>query len=234
MVVVGDSLGLGYGERVPELEVIGWADRLALALRALQPGMRYTNLATVGLTTNQVAKMQVRAALAMKPDLILLVAGGNDVLARRWDPSAFRDTYAPMLEQLVASGATVLTTTWHNMPLAVPMPARRADALSSRLAEASVIVRELSEHYGATCVDFWQLPNLLDEHCYGSDGVHPNAQGYLRVAHVLAQSLARLAGSPVPHDALYTPMERATQLAGVRRAESLPPRRLSGLSGQVA
>ena len=119
LVVVGDSLGLGFGERVRGLELVGWADRVAMALRALWPGVRYTNLATIGLTTEGIARTQLASALALRPDLIIVVAGGNDLLARRWDAAAFRAAYAELLASLVATGATVLTTTWHDVPAAV-------------------------------------------------------------------------------------------------------------------
>jgi lysophospholipase L1-like esterase len=210
-VVVGDSLGLGVGQRVPGLELVGAADRLATALRTLRPAMRYTNLAVSGHTTRQIAGTQLPTALALRPDLVLLVAGGSDLLGLRWDPIAFRDAYAPLLGQLMATGARVLTTTWHNLPQAVPMPARLAEGFSRRLAEASAIVLEASAQHGATCVDLWPMPDLLNAHCYSSDGIHPNARGYLRVAHVMAQALAHLAGVARLTTALYTPGERAAR-----------------------
>jgi lysophospholipase L1-like esterase len=206
-VVVGDSLAAGVGDPVAGLSLVGWADRLALALWPHCPSMGYTNLAVKGLTTSQIATRQLPLAQALTPDLIILCAGGNDLLARRWDPAAFRHAYAALLADLLATGATVFTASWHNLPLAVSMPAALAQRYSRRLAEASAIVRAVSEALGAVCVDFWELPELLDTRCYSADGTHPNARGYLRVAQILARVLAQHTGLPLAPRSLYHPAE---------------------------
>jgi lysophospholipase L1-like esterase len=206
LVVVGDSLGAGLGDPVRGLELVGWADRLALALHSHYPGVRVTNLAQSGLTTAEIMHTQLDRALALRPHLIILIAGGNDLLARTWDPDAFRRAFSALLEQLLG-GATVLTTTWHDLPLAVSMPPALAHRFSLRLGEASSIVRRVSRDLGTPCLDFWHLPDLLDADCYSGDGIHPNARGYLRVAEVVADGLGRHAGMPLPYGALRSPSE---------------------------
>jgi lysophospholipase L1-like esterase len=213
-VVVGDSLAAGFGDPVPGLTLVGWADRLALALRQRCPHMGYSNLAITGLTTSQIAAGQLATVQALVPDLIILSAGGNDLLMRRWDPEAFRNSYAALLAGLIETGATVITTTWHNLPLAVSMPAALAGRYSSRLAEASAIVREVSAALGTVCIDFWQMPDLLDARCYSVDGTHPNARGYLRVAQVIAGEVAVRTGIAVAPGTLY----HRAELCGVRAA----------------
>jgi lysophospholipase L1-like esterase len=207
VVVVGDSLGAGQGDAVRGLEMVGWADRLALALRSHYPDVCVTNLARNGLTTAEISHTQLDRAVALQPYLIIVTAGGNDLLARTWDPDTFRLAFRALLEPLLASGAIVLTTTWHNVPLAVPMPPALARRFSRRIGEASCVVREVSCQLGAPCLDFWQMPDLLDAGCYSSDSIHPNARGYLRVAEVIAAGLGRHVGMPVPSSALRTPRE---------------------------
>ena len=202
LVVVGDSLGAGRGDLVPGLELVGWADWLAADLRSRQAGMHITNLARSGLTTAEILHTQLDSARALQSQLIVLIAGGNDLIGRTWDPDAFRRDYRALLGSLLASGATVLTTTWHDLTLAVPMPPALARRLSRRLDQAGAIVRGASEELGAHCLDFWQMPDLLDAACYSSDGIHPNARGYLRVAQVVADALGRHAEVPVLHSAL--------------------------------
>ena len=206
-MIVGDSLGAGRGDPVHGLELVGWAARLAVALRAQDTGVRVTNLARSGLKTVEIADTQVEPALQLQPDLIVLAAGGNDLLDREWDPHAFRRAYARLVERLQAGGATVITTTWHDVPSAVPMPPALARRFSRRLAQASHVVREVSHELGAACVDFWQLPDLLDADCYSRDGIHPNARGYLRVCEVIAEALSEHAGLNVPRSALCTSRE---------------------------
>jgi lysophospholipase L1-like esterase len=211
-VIVGDSLGAGRGDPVQGLELVGWAERLSCAIRSQGMSVRVTNLARSGLTTAEIARTQVDHALQLRPDLIVLAAGGNDLLGRAWDANAFRRAYAQLVERLVHGGAQVFTTTWHDVPRAVPMPRALARRFSRRLAQAGNVVREVSNELGATCIDFWQFPDLLDAGCYSRDGIHPNARGYVRVTEVVADALARHAGLRVPRCAIYTHYEL---LAGI-------------------
>jgi lysophospholipase L1-like esterase len=213
-VVVGDSLGAGLGDSVPGLDLVGWVDRLALALRSHYPDVCIANLARSGLTTTEIIRTQLDRALALRPHLIIVTAGVNDLLARTWDPDTFRLAYGALLDGLLAGGATVLTTTWHNVPLAVPMPPALARRFSRRIGEASSIVRQVSRELGAPCLDFWHMPDLLDAECYSGDGIHPNARGYLRVAEVIADGVGRHPGMPVPHGALRSlPVHRLVNSA---------------------
>ena len=220
-MIVGDSLAAGHGDPVPGLELVGWATRVAVALRTRYAGLRVANMARNGLTVDGIVRTQLAPAVAARPNLIVLIAGGNDVLARTWDPDAFRHDFRLLLEGLMAGGALVLTTTWHDVPRAVPMPAALGRRLSRRLAEAGAAVREVGGDLGAPCVDFWHMPALLDAGCYSADGIHPNARGYLRVAEVLADALGRHAGLPVPHGALRTPAEH--RAARVESDHGCPP-----------
>ena len=207
IVVVGDSLGAGRGDSVAGLELVGWADWLAVDPRFRQAGVCITNLARSGLTTAEIIHTQLDHARALQPQLIVLIAGGNDLIGRTWDPDTFRRDYRALLASLRANDATVLTTTWHNVTLAVSMSAALARRLSRRLDQASAIVRGMSHELGAPCLDFWHMPDLLDAACYSTDGIHPNARGYLRVAGVVADALGRHPGVPVPHSAIRSLQE---------------------------
>jgi lysophospholipase L1-like esterase len=86
-VAVGDSFSEGVGDPLPDGSCCrGWADRLAERLAAQSLGFRYANLAIRGKVLREVADEQVPVATAMRPDLVSIAAGGND-LAR---PAAAR------------------------------------------------------------------------------------------------------------------------------------------------
>src|SRR5579871_5652819 len=93
LVVLGDSLAAGNGERVKGLEAVAWAPRVARALGTVYPDLHMVNLARNGLTTAEIAYTQRAAALALRPDVLIISAGGNDLLSRRWDAAAFRAEY---------------------------------------------------------------------------------------------------------------------------------------------
>ena len=113
-VALGDSFTEGLADPDPQRpgEFRGWADRLAEHLAAAADGeVEYANLAIRGRLLGQVLGEQVPVALAAEPDLVSLVAGGNDLLR----PGADRDRLVADLEDAVvrfrAAGADVLLAT---------------------------------------------------------------------------------------------------------------------------
>jgi lysophospholipase L1-like esterase len=85
-IALGDSFTEGLSDPDPAGPDAfrGWADRLAEHLAAAAPagGIEYANLAIRGRLLPQVLAEQVPVALAAGPDLVSLVAGGNDLLRR--------------------------------------------------------------------------------------------------------------------------------------------------------
>ena len=88
-VAIGDSFTEGMTDTLDESSndpiYIGWADRLAMELsqRRISDGkqpLKYANLAIRGRLIKQIYREQFAAALAMKPDLISIIAGGNDLI----------------------------------------------------------------------------------------------------------------------------------------------------------
>src|SRR3954452_2850975 len=86
-VAIGDSFSEGLwddpdGREAPQR---GWADLLAshLSQRRTAAGespLLYANLAIRGRLLKSILVEQVPAALSLKPDLVSLVGGGNDIL----------------------------------------------------------------------------------------------------------------------------------------------------------
>ena len=110
-VAIGDSFTEGMSDPDPTRPdaFVGWADYLAVALdEASEAGLLYANLAVRGRMLADVVGPQLDAALAMSPDLVSMVGGGNDLLR----PSVDLDALAASLEAAVlrirATGADVL------------------------------------------------------------------------------------------------------------------------------
>ena len=85
-VAIGDSFTEGMSDPDPQHEdrFRGWADLLAaqLAVQANAAGapFAYANLAVRGRKLDDVVGAQLQAALDLKPDLVSVVGGGNDIL----------------------------------------------------------------------------------------------------------------------------------------------------------
>jgi lysophospholipase L1-like esterase len=111
-VALGDSQTEGLWDGDDSDGIVGFADRLAVMLDALHPGLRYANLAIRGRRIRDVLDDQLPQALAMRPDLVSVCVGMNDITR----PGLLFDRALAdmdlMYGQLAQSGATVVTTTF--------------------------------------------------------------------------------------------------------------------------
>ena len=119
---MGDSFtsGLGDPEPLSPGGMRGWADRIAEELSEGRPDFRYANLAVSGLLLGEILDRQLGPAIALKPDLVTLSAGGNDIVFHRSDPDRLAAALDAAVGRLSATGATIVLFTgpdWRDTPL---------------------------------------------------------------------------------------------------------------------
>src|SRR5919107_865280 len=108
-VAMGDSFTEGLDDPYPDGTFRGWADLVAARLAVdAGPDFGYANLAVRGRLLDQVLAEQLPATLAMRPGLVSLAAGGNDVLRRKADPAGLVAKVDRAVGDLRAAGADVV------------------------------------------------------------------------------------------------------------------------------
>ena len=165
----------------PALACRGWADLLAghLADRSGPDGvgLSYANLAVRGRLLAPIVREQVPAALALEPDLVSVIGGGNDLLRPGADP----DQLAGMLEAAVVAirrtGADVLIATGMD---AVESPVIRRTR--SRTGVLNSHVWTIARRHGAHVLDVWGMRSLRDWRMWAPDRIHLTTEGHRRVA----------------------------------------------------
>jgi lysophospholipase L1-like esterase len=187
-VALGDSLTEGIGDPVEGYEMVGWTSHFVKALRQENINLRYTNLARRGLLTSEISVTQLEPALALKPDLVSVIAGGNDVLKGKWNPAQFEIDLGYMFEKLTASGATVLTATLPDF-LFLPVPERLKERLTANIIEMNQVIRRVAQKYNAGCGEGWNEPAAKEASFWSTDWVHPNAYGYTILAQEMLSAL---------------------------------------------
>ncbi|MGL5861732.1 MAG: SGNH/GDSL hydrolase family protein, partial [Phycicoccus sp.] len=116
-VAIGDSFTEGLCDPDPDdpARYVGWADRLAAhldsAAEAEHLPFAYANLAVRGRTLTDVVGPQLDAALALGPDLVSMVGGGNDLLRPRVDLDGLADRLEQAVARIRRAGADVLLAT---------------------------------------------------------------------------------------------------------------------------
>ncbi|HEU4513832.1 MAG TPA: SGNH/GDSL hydrolase family protein [Nocardioidaceae bacterium] len=196
-VAIGDSTVEGLEDPGPDGVYVGWADRLARHLALVHPDLTYANLAVRGLTAREVRKTQLEPALALEPDIAVVVAGVNDVLRPRFDRAALREDLFAMHAALNEAGARVTTFTMPDMTRVAPV----AVAIRGRLEALNDITLEAADLYGSAVADLAAEPLSADPSLWHLDRLHANSEGHRRVALALAESLGIDAGDwrePLP------------------------------------
>jgi lysophospholipase L1-like esterase len=184
---LGDSFTAGR----ESIEAERWADRLAHGLRAVNPELVYRNLAVDGASSVEVLK-QVPAAIALRPDLVTVICGANDVLlTSRPDIKGYERRFDEILERLREGvpEAAILTATapesWQFMELRPRTKARLVKALS----DLNAVTRTVAARHGVPCLNVASHPGLADRANFSADGVHPSPLGHERAVTEISLSL---------------------------------------------
>ncbi|MFE5294115.1 SGNH/GDSL hydrolase family protein [Isoptericola sp. NPDC056618] len=207
-VAIGDSFSEGLWDPYPyddgspapggtesAAKQRGWADRLAGALStrrttAGEPALAYANLAIRGRLLRHILDEQVDVALAMQPDLVSFVGGGNDILR----PQADIDVLSARLEQGVAAiratGADVLLGTGFKAGAGLSWT-------RGRVGQYNANIWTIARKHGAHVLDLWGLDPLFDLRMWADDRIHLTPEGHRRVADA---ALVGLGQAPVDPD----------------------------------
>ena len=182
-VALGDSFTEGMDDSYPDGSYRGWADLVAARLAVdAGPSFGYANLAVRGKVLDQVLTEQVPPALAMRPSLVSLAAGGNDILRRKVDPYGLVHKIEPAVAQLRAAGADVIVFRFADVTSHLPGPR----IIGPRAAALNDGARELADRHGAICIDLFADDAFHNPLLWSADRLHLSAAGHRRVAaHVL-------------------------------------------------
>lgn len=184
-VALGDSFTEGLNDPLPgqknfdyldpkEQKFLGWADRLAIKLNQINPGLLYANLAVRGRLLADVIDTQLPQALAMKPDLISIGAGVNDALRPKWDPDRLADLYEQGVKRAKGAGVEVLLVGFGD-------PTHRGSlmaGMSNRFARLNADVCSLAQRYETKLLNFWPATVYSHDFFWSSDRLHLNSAGH--------------------------------------------------------
>ncbi|MEU0129808.1 SGNH/GDSL hydrolase family protein [Streptomyces sp. NPDC006289] len=184
-VALGDSQTEGVGDGDDTTGLRGWADRLAERIGAVEPGLRYANLAVRGRVARQVRAEQLAPALALRPGLATVVAGVNDLLRPGFDAEEVAGHLEEMFAALTASGARVLTLTFPDVAKIAPI----ARPVRARVFDMNDRIREAAARHGVVVADVALLPVATDPRLWSEDRLHASPLGHARIAAAAASAL---------------------------------------------
>ncbi|MGA3154266.1 MAG: SGNH/GDSL hydrolase family protein, partial [Streptosporangiaceae bacterium] len=144
-----------------------------------------------GKLLGQVATEQVPAAIALRPDLVSLAAGGNDLLRPRADPDSLAATFDDAVSRMRAAGSQVLLFTGFD-PGTFPL----LRMIRGKAAAFNMNLRQVASRRDCLLVDLWTMTVLTDPRMWCDDRLHLAPEGHRRVALRVCEAV----GVPVDAD----------------------------------
>lgn len=181
--VLGDSLAEGLGEPTLGYLTLAWADRVAAELDV----PHYVNFGERYLTAPQVRDTQLERALEWAPDLVVVVAGGNDLFVPEPDFDATAFALDEIYASLRGAGADVLALT-----LMDPSPLMESARLGQRIAELNDLIRRVATSHGVLVADLATHHFAQDRSIYSSDLMHANMRGHAVIASSMIEHIGEL------------------------------------------
>lgn len=196
-VALGDSTVEGVGASAEEASYVS---RLTERLRAIYPAARSVNLGVAGATSADVLNGQLRRAIELRPHLVTLSVGPNDVTGRV-PVERYEAHMRAILEQLTRETRAVVVV--NLLPDLAVTPRFRGRPEEPAVAQATVAfneaLRRAARAYPVEVVDLYEpsrrevprRPELI-----AGDGYHPSDAGYARWAELMWQGVQRRLARP--------------------------------------
>jgi lysophospholipase L1-like esterase len=193
-VAIGDSTVEGLGDTVDGFPPGGWPKRVADGLKAVNPAIEFFNLGKRYLTARQIRETQLTRALELKPDLVAMVAGGNDMLSDKFLPEKTAAELELMITELLGVGATVYICSMWDAIRAPVLPEQVKDLLRDRFYALNATIRGVALRHaddpGLVFDDVEGHNAALEARNYSSDCQHLNSRGFAVMAAAVLERLA--------------------------------------------
>lgn len=170
IVAFGDSLTYGIGAESNQ------------SYPAILSGLIQHDIINSGVSGERTAEGLERLSAVLeeyKPNLLILCHGGNDFLQKKEDELAVRNISA-MIQMVHASGAEVLLIGVPKPTIFLPVPSFYAE-----------IAQKMNIPYEGKI-----MSDVLSQKKLKHDMVHPNAQGYQKIATAIATLLRQAKAIP--------------------------------------
>ena len=164
------------------------------------PGKGYINRGISGQTTPQMLLRFRADVLALKPAVVVLLAGTNDIAGNTGPMTleAIEDNIAMMCDLARANGvrmvlSSVMPVSDYAKDASGAVVNRTRQRPPEKIAALNAWLKEYAQREGHVYLDY--VTPLADEKGFlkadlADDGLHPNAKGYALVAPVVEQAIA--------------------------------------------
>ncbi len=195
-VALGDSTVAGVGATRPEKNYVG---RIFARLKDRYPAAIVHNLGVAGATSADVTRQQLPKAVALRPTLVTLSVGPNDITRGR-DIAEYERNVDEILGTLAReTEAVVVVNTLPDMAVSPIFTAQEKQIVGALARAFNDVLVGKAREYGAEVVEH-DAPSRdevpADTGLFAADNYHPSDAGYARWAEFMWRGVeARMEGS---------------------------------------
>jgi lysophospholipase L1-like esterase len=143
----------------------------------------YANLAIRGRLLQQIVDEQVGPCLELKPDLVSISAGGNDLIRPGGDPDLLANKLDAAVQELSSGGATVVLFNGPDTASSV------LSRIRGKVAIYNENLRTVAARHDAIVADMWSLRQLADPQMWDVDRLHFSPLGHHTIATMVLEAL---------------------------------------------
>ncbi len=189
-VVIGDSTAAAVGATAEEGIAVGTALSLAQGRRVVM-----TNLGVSGARARDVLRLQLPAAEALRPDVVLLAVAANDV-THLTPLRTIRGSVEEIVDRLKRANPAVKIVVTGSPDMGSPprIPRLLRGLSSCRTKQVNRLFDAEAQRSGVTFAPIAARTGPLfrsDRTLFAADRFHPNARGYATWIPVLNEALAK-------------------------------------------
>lgn len=191
-VALGDSTVEGVGASATDANYVS---RLHARLRAVYPLARAVNLGRGGATSADVVEGQLERAVRLRPQLVTLSIGPNDITGRVPLVDYERNVETIFRRLTRETGAVVVANLLPDLAITPRFRGRQAvPAVGGLTVSFNEALARLAGRYGVEVVDLYTVSRTelpLRPELVAADGYHPSDLGYARWAELLWAGVER-------------------------------------------
>ena len=184
-VALGDSTVEGIGATSPEKNYVG---RIFTRLKDQYPAAKVDNLGVAGATSADVALQQLPKAVALRPTLVTLSVGPNDITQGRDIDEYARNVDAILGTLARDTDAVVVVNTLPDLAVSPIFRSEEKQIVGALSRAYNDILVEKARQYGAEVVELYapsqdEVP--ANTSLFAADNYHPSDAGYARWAEFM-------------------------------------------------
>jgi lysophospholipase L1-like esterase len=152
------------------------------------------NLAEVGATSEDVERGQLEAALQLRPDVVTLVCGANDVLfSTRPDSDAYAARLGRMFARLRRElpNVELVTATYPDIARFLDLRPRTRARVEEGMRHFNAAVRRVARLHNVVLMESFDHPEAGKRAIYADDGFHPSEEGHRAAAREFLRALRK-------------------------------------------